>query len=403
MAIHGHPGGFVTAATPTVTTSSAQGIWTKAKQLVYQAAGTWPPLPFSGGQLWTWGDGSGGVTGLGNTTAYSSPKQVGALTTWASISLGSSSSGANKTDGTLWSWGVNSYGQLGLGNTTAYSSPKQVGSLTTWALSSFATRRTAAIKTDGTLWTWGQNLTGELGLGDVSNRSSPVQVGVLTGWSKVSASGAKHMLAVKTNGTLWSWGSGYAGVLGLGNTTNYSSPKQVGALTTWSNVFTNSNYDSFAIKTDGTLWAWGKNSYPGVLGLGNTTAYSSPKQVGALTNWATVGAGNSHTLAVKTDGTLWSWGRGSYGRLGLGNTTNYTSPKQVGALTAWSLVNGGFSFSSAIKTDGTLWAWGKNTDGQLGLGNTTNYSSPKQVGALTTWSRLGAGSYASTAFGIKSP
>ena len=100
---------------------------------------------------------------------------------------------------------------------------------------------------------------------------------------------------------------------------------------------------------------------------------------------------------------MWSWGRGQYGRLGLGNTTNYSSPKQVGALTAWSLVNGGFSFSSAIKTDGTFWTWGKNDTGQLGLGNTTNYSSPKQVGALTTWSRLGAGSYASTAFGIKAP
>ena len=102
-------------------------------------------------------------------------------------------------------------------------------------------------------------------------------------------------------------------------------------------------------------------------------------------NWPT--AGN-----LSPYGGLYSWGRNNYGQLGLGNTTNYSSPKQVGALTTWSKISAGNNFSIATKTDGTLWSWGYNNFGQLGLGNTTNYSSPKQVGALTTWSKIAGGS-----------
>jgi len=102
-------------------------------------------------------------------------------------------------------------------------------------------------------------------------------------------------------------------------------------------------------------------------------------------------AGSYSSLAVKTDGTLWSWGQNASGQLGLGNTTNYSSPKQVGALTAWSKIGGSRYAASAIKTDGTLWAWGSNENGKLGLGNTTYYSSPKQVGVLTTWKAVTKG------------
>ena len=236
--------------------------------------------------------------------------------------------------GGLWSWGRNDFGQLGLGNITNYSSPMQVGALITWATVAGGSNFSLALKTDGTLWSWGLNTYGQLGLGDVTNRSSPNQIGTLTTWSK----------------------------LGLGVETN----------------------SSLAIKTDGTLWSWGQNNF-GQLGLGNTTNYSSPKQVGALTTWATVAGLQRSAVAVKTDGTLWSWGRNANGQLGLGNTTGYSSPVQVGALTTWSKSSGGQDFALAIKTDGTLWSWGRNDNGQLGLGNTTDYSSPVQVGALTNW------------------
>jgi hypothetical protein len=140
------------------------------------------------------------------------------------------------------------------------------------------------------------------------------------------------------------------------------------------------------IKYNGTLWGWGFNG-GGQLGLGNTTEYSSPKQVGALTDWLQVSASRYGSAAIKTNGTLWSWGPNNLGQLGLGNTTNRSSPVQVGAETTWSKLppEQGARHSFAIKTDGTLWAWGSNNLGQLGLNDTINRFDPAQVGTLTTW------------------
>jgi alpha-tubulin suppressor-like RCC1 family protein len=344
--------------------------------------------------LYTWGGNNYGQLGLGNRTNYSSPKQVGSLTTWLTVVSGNYYSTAIKNDGTLWTWGQNQFGQLAQGNTTNYSSPKQVGALTNWLSLASGYAFAIAIKTDGTLWSWGRNLQGQLGLGNTTNYSSPKQVGSLTAWSQVSCS-ANTTFVIKTDGTLWSWGSNSSGALGIGNTTNYSSPKQIGALTTWAYVaakFGGGNF-GLAIKTDGTLWSWGLNTQ-GQLGLGNTTAYSSPKQIGALTAWAKPFIGSNESFATKTDGTLWCWGRNNFGQLALGNNTNYSSPKQLGALTNWlAVAGGGYTFNAAIKTDGTIWSWGANSTGQLGLGNITPYSSPKQVGSLTNWLSISAGYY----------
>jgi alpha-tubulin suppressor-like RCC1 family protein len=252
-------------------------------------------------------------------------------------------------------------------------------------------------KTDGTLWAMGNGSDGRLGLGDVSNRSSPTQIGSYTDWetnidSFSVAKEGTHSLAIKTDGTMWSWGNnGGAGKLGLGDTTNRSSPTQIGAGTSWSKVTAGSAHAA-AIKTDGTMWSWGNNVF-GQLGLNDTTLRNSPVQIGAGTTWSNIAVGGYHNIALKTDGTLWSWGYNNSGQLGLGNTTSISSPVQIGALTNWSSTSAASNHCVSIKPNGSMWSWGYNGYGELGLGDTSDRSSPTQIGALTTWLRASAGTY----------
>jgi len=336
------------------------------------------------GELWSWGYNNMGQLGLGDTTDRSSPVQVGALITWKQLSMGERWTAATTADGKLYTWGEASDGQLGHSNTTALSSPVQVGALTTWSNVASLLDTSASVKTDGTLWTWGSGTQGRLGDGTTVAKSSPIQVGALTDWLRVSA-GTTHCLSTKTDGTLWSWGSGGAGQLGDNAQTNRSSPVQVGVLTTWATIKAGSQW-SAGITTDGKLYIWGVSSY-GAGGQGNTTETSSPVQVGALTTWAEVACAKSSAIAVKTDGTLWTWGYATYGLLGNGTTSpNISSPVQVGSLTNWALVIAGDRNVYAVKTDGTLWAWGIASNGALGNGTTSpQINSPIQIGALTTW------------------
>ena len=221
------------------------------------------------GPLFQWGSNSLGQLGDSTFTSGSSPVQVG-TSSWSALATGDNFTAAIKTDGTLWTWGSNDYGQLGLNiSYTQYrSSPVQVGALTTWALVSASSSHTAAVKTDGTLWTWGRGTNGRLGTGNILNRSSPVQVGALTNWSKVSA-GNYFTASVKTDGTLWTWGYNGIGQLGDGTTLDRSSPGTVASGgTTWCSVSAGSRHVA-AIKTDGTLWTWGANAF-GTLGDGTT-------------------------------------------------------------------------------------------------------------------------------------
>ena len=344
------------------------------------------------GKLFGWGYNGYGQLGDGTTVHRSSPVQIGTGTTWSTISGGYGQTIATKTDGTLWAWGGNIKGELGDGTELPKSSPVQVGTGTTWLKVSSGYLHNVGTKTDGTLWTWGSNSQGQLGQGNNIYKSSPVQVGALTTWSDIS-SGQYHVTATKTDGTLWTWGYNASGQLGQGDATSRLSPVQIGSGTTWSKVANGYVY-SMATKTDGTLWLWGYNGY-GQLGDGTTINRSSPVQVGALTNWANanVSDGNTFSSALKTDGSLWTWGRNTYGQLGDGTTSNRSSPVQVGILTSWSKMKCSHNHIMATKTDNTLWLWGVNTYGQLGQGNIIYKSSPVQVGTRTTWSGNMGGRY----------
>ncbi len=343
------------------------------------------PNPFT---QWTWGQNTYGELGQGSGVHLSSPVQLGSLIAWSSSTGGTRHTITIKIDGSLWTWGDNAtYGQLGLGDLIPRSSPVQIGSLTSWEPILAGDDHSLITGANRTLWSWGKNTDGQLGLADVAHRSLPVQIGSLTNWSFVS-SGGRFSHAIKTDGTLWAWGGQAAdyGALGLGDNTDRSSPVQVGALTTWDFVSAG-NLHVLALKTDGTLWSWGYN-FTGELGLGDTTNRSAPVQIGTGTNWSSAFTGYEHSLAVKTDGTLWAWGgrpSDNYGQLGLGDTVNRSSPTQVGSLTNWNFARSGHNHSRAIKTDGTLWSWGRNNQGQLGLTDILDRSSPAQVGSSGSW------------------
>jgi alpha-tubulin suppressor-like RCC1 family protein len=159
----------------------------------------------------------------------------------------------------------------------------------------------------------------------------------------------------------------------------------------WRMVSAGENF-SLGIKMDGTLWGWGQNSNRLGLGLGNLANQNLPTQIGTANDWATVSAGNVHSLAVKTNGTLYSWGNGQFGQLGNG-VFNSATPNvtQVGTATDWLTVSAGNRFSLAIKTTGTLWAFGLNNTGQLGINNLVNQNLPVQVGTASNWFKIDAG------------
>ena len=347
------------------------------------------------GYLRAWGDNTYGQLGDGTTVTKSVPVQIGTAT-WSNVAVTVSGwgfgnvSAAIQTNGSLWMWGRNEVGQLGQSDLIHRSVPTAVGALTSWSNSKISTGyQSLVVKSDGSLWTWGLNNYGQLGAGTVTSRSSPVQVGTYQNWATASF-GLQHGAAIRPNGTLWVWGRNDYGQSGLSEATTVlrSSPVQVGTLNDWSTVVcSKENGTMVAIKTDGSLFTWGNNTN-GQLAKIDIVSRSSPVQIGANT-WSSVSAGNFHVVAVQTNGSLWSWGRNDWGQLGDGTVINRSSPVQISG--TWLAATTGYDHTIAIKSDGTLWTWGRNDKGQLGQGDIVSRSVPIQIGLINTWSKISAG------------
>jgi alpha-tubulin suppressor-like RCC1 family protein len=408
------------------------------------------------GTLWAWGNGLAGELGTGLWTSSSFPLQVIGLTGVEAVSAGWESSVAVRSDGTVWAFGRNGSGQAGLAGPLAVNVPVRVGGLAEIREVSAAGGFVTALDRSGTVWSWGLGFNGQLGGGTGAIQDSPVQVANLTGVASISG-GGNHSLAARTDGTAWSWGDNFGGALGNGttddsffrtavspvfpspvvqvsaghthsaarlengevwawgvtpsggSTTNVLTPVKVGTLSGVTSLSSGLQYNLALVGATGTLWFWGRNwngvrangtvggDFPAPVTIpltnvvkaaaGHTNCLAirsdqsvwrwgrnpiggpdttTPVQVTGLTGIIDIASGDTHALAVRSDGTVWAWGSGNGGELGDGLRTSSATPVQAVGLPPVVQVEVGLGFSLALGADGTVWAWGDNTWGQLG-------------------------------------
>ena len=373
------------------------------------------------GTVWAWGNNCCGQLGDGTNDNSAVPVQVvgvggvGYLDDIIDISAGFYFSLALRSDGTVFAWGKNDYGQLGNGDTIDSATPIQVldssgmAALTGIKKISAGALHSAALSEDSTVLVWGANLHGELGIGtqDTFPHPFPVHtlgidsVSVLNGILKISA-GTEYNLALRFDGTVLSWGANGDGQLGNDTTTSRFVPDFVfssDGIDTLRNVEEISACPlgvlfiyghSLALLSDGTVWSFGRND-AGQLGINSTLPRRLPAQVlgqygiGYIDDVVDIETGREFSVALKSDGTVWSWGENYFGNLGDGTTDDKLLPVQVhgvddvGFLSDVVKISASQHHTIAIKSDGTLVAWGRNNCGQLGDGSFIDRYYPVQV------------------------
>ncbi|MDD4415077.1 MAG: DUF6531 domain-containing protein, partial [Oscillospiraceae bacterium] len=319
----------------------------------------------------------------------SSPVAIPGLSGVAQLVTGYNCTYAVMTDGTVKAWGVNSSGELGIGNTTNQSSPVAIPGLSgVEQLVKEGYGCAYAVMTDGTIKAWGVNSSGELGIGNTTNQSSPVAIPGLSGVDQL-VTGYNCAYAVMTDGTVKAWGYNDSGQLGIGNTTNQSSPVAIPGLSGVEQLVTYVDC-AYAVMTDGTVKAWGNNAF-GKLGIGNSTNQSLPVAIPGLSGVEQLVTDVCCAYAIMTDGTFKAWGKNDYGQLGIGNTTHQFSPVAIPGLSGVEQLVTGEYCAYAVMSDGTVKAWGYNYYGKLGIGNTTDQSSPVTIPGLSGAEQLVTG------------
>jgi uncharacterized repeat protein (TIGR01451 family) len=344
------------------------------------------------GTVWAWGLGSQGQLGDGssgtslNTVRAIAPLQVPGIDGVEAVedSNGFGFVIALKSDGTVWGWGNNFNAQLGDGTTVSpRTRPVQTVGLTNVKGIAGGDTFGAALKTDGTVWTWGAPQL----IGGFNLIATPVQLSGVTNVTAI-AGGSRHLLMLKTDKTVWAIGVNSMGQLGSGNT-NSTTPVQVPGLSNVARIAAGDEF-SMALKEDGTIWAWGNNSN-GQLGPGggamDFNPHPNPVPVTGLPGgMANISAGGAFCLALASDGTIWSWGKNNSFQLGHGVGASQTpTPAQIPNFGNVVSIAGGLSHSVALKSDGSVWCWGLNLEGEFGDGNTNTVSvTPVKVSGLTT-------------------
>jgi len=245
-----------------------------------------------------------------------------------------------------------------------------------------------ALRPDDTVWAWGYNWAGQLGDGTLDDRSTPIIVPGLSGVTSVTA-GDGHTVALKADGTVWAWGRNENGQLGIGSRSrSVRRPTLVTGISDVIAIAAGSAH-TIALKSDGTVWFCGMDYDKGSLGTSTATDTIVPTKV-KISDVIAIAAKNCQSFALKSDGTVWAWGYNWYGSLGDGTTTYRLDPVQVVGLTDVTAIATGGYHSFAWKSDGTIWAWGTNQAGQFGNGTQTSSNVPVEVPELTDIAAIAA-------------
>ncbi len=459
---------FLFSAAGTVTPAMSQNI---PVVVDFSAGGNYCLAVKSDGTLWGWGNNQYGQLGDGTRTDREKPVQIGWDSDWIKVSAGFDHSLGIKKDGSVWAWGSNSSGQLGIKSVSCAVKPcriksgnwseveagrnnslildskgnmwecgdfssynclwRQIGGPGEWKYFSLGYNHALAIKKDGTLWSWGYGSNGQLGIGKKDYVQLPIQVGDGKDWVGISAgqsyslaqkkdmslwkfgydtsgrdltvpakvkggsawrsfSASCFTVAVKEDGTLWTWGKDNgADTINESEDMAFSDPVQIGQDSDWSLADCGNDFAA-ALKTDGSLRTWGYNRY-GELGRGLSMLKQKPAPVNAGGDWASISAGSHHTLAIKADGSLWAWGYNFIGESGAALDIRHVErPVRIGTDNDWYKAFSAVYSSYTLKKDGTLWGWGYNIYGQIGIGSKNVWMVPKQIGDSSNWKDISA-------------
>ena len=324
----------------------------------------------------------GSVWGAGNVFTYApgatSPVRVFQLPNVIAVANSGGTQFALQGDGTLWGVGVSAYGDLADGTTENRNQPQRIAGLTgVRAFSASQSSHYLALLENGTVWAWGRNRDGQLGDGTQTDRHAPVQVIGLSGITRISA-GFSASLALRSDGTVWVWGFTAAGAAGNGLDPNSASdpewrrsiPTQVLHLDRVVAIAAGDNHN-MALREDGTVWSWGKGDLGqnGTGAAGLTRRQTLPGQIFGLDHVIAIDTnGTSSAFALKSDGTVWAWGNNASGQLGVSGISYSAVPIQVPDLSDIVAISAGFDHVLAMRRDGTVLGWGSNRGGQLGDG-----------------------------------